>query len=68
MKEPEEQACKKARTLKLQVSDVSVDSHGWPAILNSPKAAKEEEEVKRLLFQKHDNSGKNEGKLQGAAG
>ena len=48
LKEPEEQACKKARTLKLQVSDVSVDSHGWPAILNSPKAAKEEEEEEEV--------------------
>ncbi|CAL1171125.1 unnamed protein product [Cladocopium goreaui] len=53
LKEPEEQACKKARTLKLQVSDVSVDSHGWPAILNSPKAAKEEEEEVKDCFSRN---------------
>ena len=53
LKEPEEQACKKARTLKLQVSDVSVDSHGWPALLNSPKAAKEEEEEVKDCFSRN---------------
>ena len=34
-----EQACKKARTLKQQVSDVSLDSKGWPNILTSPRSA-----------------------------
>ena len=45
MTHPDEQACKKAKNLKVQISDVSVDSHGWPAILKSPKAEKEQEEA-----------------------
>ena len=32
-----EQACKKARTLKEEISMVSVDSHGFPMILKSPE-------------------------------
>lgn len=41
-KKDEENACKKARTLKEQVSDISLDSQGFPAMLKSPAKEKEE--------------------------
>lgn len=37
-----EQACKKARTLKKEISEVSLDSRGYPSILASPKEKKQE--------------------------
>ena len=40
----DQQACKKARSLKPAISDVSVDSNGWPMMLKSPKRSKQEEE------------------------
>ena len=40
----DQQACKKARILKPAISDVSVDSNGFPMILQSPKSSKQEEE------------------------
>lgn len=36
-----QQACKKARTLKQEVSDISLDSDGFPNILSSPKRQEE---------------------------
>eukprot|EP00435_Cladocopium_sp_Y103_P011380 s1388_g3.t1 len=39
-----QQACKKARVLRPAISDVSVDSDGFPMMLQSPKGSKQEEE------------------------
>ena len=44
-----EQACKKARTLKEEISMVSVDSHGFPMILKSPEASKDRERPMSIL-------------------
>eukprot|EP00435_Cladocopium_sp_Y103_P026638 s1868_g6.t1 len=56
------QAGKRARSLKQQISDVSVDSRGWPRILASPKFEKEgqsptqaEEQSMHILEKKRDS-------------
>lgn len=67
--EPVQQACKKARSLKEQVSDVSVDSSGWPNILSSPKKqaklspkakSKAEKEAQATILEKRKGNGPRE--------